>query len=200
MVRKPRRPNIVRGRPDASTLMQHRPGTRAHREAIYQAMVAYQDGASIREAATTWHVNADTLRRHLKRHGFTIRPCTASRGTTTSTIPGHILKLHPTRSASDLAIEAGTSRNTMIRRLKECGTYTPRPVGQQPAGAWANSLRNRRLVLRAVELRKRGHTYGEISISLSTPRTTIATWVTKYNAEAFLWQRGEIPKWWSEAA
>jgi hypothetical protein len=178
----------------------HRPGTRAHREATYRAMCEYQDGLSILDAARRNHINADTLRHNLKRHGFVIRPCTPSTGSTTSTIPDSILRLHPTRSVDDLAAQAGTCRDTMIRRLKARGTYKPRRVGQQPAGAWANSLRNRTLVLQAVELRRRGYTQGEISIKLSTPRGTIGSWFTKYNAEAFLWQRGEIPKWWSDAA
>lgn len=179
--------------------MNYRPGTKAHRAATYRAMCQYQDGASLIVAARDNRIDPDTLAYWIKKAGFRMRTCTP-RGSTSSTVGTHIIKLATTESTQRLAMLAGTSRDTMIRRLKIVGAYRPRRVGQQPSGRWANSLRNKTLVLEAVALRRRGFTYGEIAIKLHSTPGTVGSWCRRYDRRGFLWQQESPPNMWIDAA
>ena len=172
----------------------HRPGTQAHRDAIYKAMCAYQEGASIETAAQLHHVNARTLRHHIERHDFLKPDHKPSPNTTT--IPDAILSLYPKLSPREIADQYGVSRNAVVRRLQLNGSYTPARRGTNPKAQWANSLRNRDRIIRAVDLRQRGLSYGQIGLRLDAPRSTIRTWIVNYHNHKYLWQQHEVPDWW----
>lgn len=176
----------------------HRPGTRAHRDAIYKAMCAYQEGASIETAAQRYRVNADTLGNHIKRHGFHKQDHKPSPNTTT--IPDAALNLYPRLTPREIADAYGYSKRAIVLRLQRRGSYTPLPVGATEKAKWAASLRHRDQILQAVELRERGLSYAQIGIRLNKPRTTISSWIIQYHNKSFLWQNHEIPDWWIEAA
>lgn len=177
---------------------QHRPGTRAHRQATYKAMCAYQEGASIETAAQLHNINARTLRHAIERHGFL--KTTHKPSPNTTTIPDAILSLHPKLSPQEIADTYGVSRQAVRLRLKLTGSYTPLPRGATPKAQWAASLRNRDQVVKAVDLRNRGLSYGQIGVRLNAPRSTVQTWIVKYHKREYLWQNAEVPKWWTEAA
>lgn len=170
------------------------PGTPEHRQAIYRAACAYQDGLSLEAAAREHRVNPQTLRRHMLRNGWVIHRDRRYTGRpTTNHIPDALLDAHPRLTPRQIADACGVSLWTVRTRLRERGNYQPRPTGQQPDAAWANSIRNRDRILTAVQLRDRGLTRGQISIRLNTPPGTIATWLRKHDRREYLWQRHTPP-------
>lgn len=184
-------------------MKQHRPGTRGHREAIYQAMCAYQDGKSLEAAAAAHHVNPATLRRRMHTAGFQLRPQTTTRGprTSTTTSTTLVLRMHlDGKSLREIAAETGLQSDLVRRRLLQTGRYAPRPRGANARARWAHHLKARHLILRAVDLRQQGLTIGQISIRLNMPRSTIQTWLANYHKHHYLWQHQPIPDWWHEAA
>lgn len=184
-------------------MKQHRPGTRAHREAIYHAMCAYQDGHSLEAAAAAHHVNPATLRRRLHTAGFQLRANASPRGPrrSTTTDPSIVLRMHlDGHSLREIGAATGLQSTTVRQRLLQTGQYAPRPKGTNPRAQWAHHLRARPNILRAVDLEQRGLTLGQISIRLNTPRSTIQTWLANYHNQHYLWQHQPIPDWWHEAA
>lgn len=177
-----------------------RPGTREHDQAIYRAACEYQDGLSLEASARKHRVQPNTLLYYLRRLGWTVHTKRSYPGRPkTNEIPEALLDEHPRLTARQIADACGVSRTVVRERLIARGTYQPRPPGQQPTTAWANSLRNRARVLRAVELRERGFTQGEIGIQLGVTRSTVNTWLRQYYAGTFLWQREPVPQWWRDA-
>jgi transposase-like protein len=161
-------------------------------------MCAYQEGATIAAAAQRHHVNADTLRRHITKHGF--HKPGHIRSSARTTIPDAILKLHPKLSPGEIADRFGYTTSSIRWRLQLNGSYTPLPKHHSGRKSWASSLRNRENVLRAVDLRAQGLSYGEIGVRLRKPRSTVQTWIIKYHDQQYLWQNAEVPKWWTDAA
>lgn len=169
-------------------------GTPEHREALYQAACAYQNGASLETAARNHHVQPMTLRNYMQRNGWIIH----HDRTYTSTgkrvhIPDQLLDAHPRITPRQIADACGVSITVVRERLKARGNYQPLPRGQQDASRWANSLRNRDRILTAVHLADRGLTRGQIAISLNAPPGTVSTWLRKYRAGTYLWQRHTPP-------
>lgn len=180
---------------------QHRPGTRAHKEATYQAMVAYQEGASIDTAAREHRINPETLRRRLHASGFLVahegRKHAPKRSVSSRRDIVVRMHLDDGASLSDIAAATSMGRTTVRRLLIESGHYAPRKPGSTPRSAWSNSLKNRARILQSVELRNRGLTYGQIAIRVNAPRSTVTRWITNYNNNAYLWQQYQTPDWWA---
>lgn len=181
------------------TGLKLRPGTKRHDEALYRAACDYQNGASLEAAARANRVHANTLLYYLRRIGWPVHSDRAYPGRPkTNSIPDELLDAHPRLTARQIADICGVSRTTVRKKLIERGTWTPRRAGQQPTTAWANSLRNRRRVLTAVDLRERGYSYGQIAIKLGVSRPTVGSWLRQYRAKSFLWQREQVPAWWKD--
>lgn len=180
--------------------LKYRPGTRAHRAALYRAACDYQDGESLERSARRNRVNPMTLRYYMKQVGWKIHTDRKYRGPATRVeIPDALLDAYPRSTLREIADAAGVSKTTVRKRLIERGTYTPTRPGVQETTRWANSLRNRTRVLRAVELRERGLTHGQIAIKLGVPRSTVGTYLRLYRSESYLWQREPVPSWWVDA-
>jgi len=185
-------------------MRQLRPGTTTYETAMGRAMLAYQAGASLEEAARDNRVNFQTLRHRIMRAGMTVhtqrRYTGKARINVNRDVYERLLDAHPRITPRQIADAAGISKTTVVTHLKKRGTYQPRTKGAQPEGNWAVSLRNRTKILKAVQLRDQGHTWGQISIRLGVPRSTVGTWLRQYNAGTFLWQRHPIPTGlWHEA-
>lgn len=171
-------------------------GTDEHRTALYRAACAYQDGLSLEAAARQHRVQPNTLRAYMQRSGWVIHTNRYYRGRAScNEIPDEFLDAHPRLTPRQIADACGVAVRTVRRRLRERGNYQPRAVGAQPAARWANSLRNKPLVLEAVAMRSRGCTQGQIAIRLGVPRSTVNSWLQRYAAGDHLWQREPIPEW-----
>ena len=176
-----------------------RPGTTEYETAISRAIGAYVNGASLEVAARSHRVNPTTLHRRIRQSGIRTRTRHNAPQTGRNQLPidqdkfNRLLDAHPRLTPRQIADAAGVSKTCVVRHLKQRGTYQPRPVGIQDDTRWAASLRNRNNVLRTVELRQRGYTYGQIAIRLNIPRSTVGTYLRQYNQQAYLWQRYPIP-------
>lgn len=180
-----------------------RPGTVQHETAISQAIGQYLAGHSLEQAARDNRVNHQTLRTRIIRGGLTMRTDRYYPGTTSikadPDLYQRILDEHPRLSVRQISTITGVAKTTVVKHLKKRGTYQPRRRGAQPEAVWAVSLRNRARVLKAVELREQGYTYGEIAIRLQASRPTVGSWLRQYRAGSFLWQRERIPtEYWHE--
>lgn len=181
-----------------------RPGTSAHEQAISRAIGMYLDGHSLETSARANRVNHQTLRTRILKSGLKTR---SAKGHTfrspTKINPRHyelILAEHPRLSVRDISNLTGISKTTVVKHLTQRGTYQPRTRGPQPETQWAVSLRNRTKVIRAVQLREQGYTYGQIAIRLGVSKSTIGTWLRQHRAGSFKWQREPIPLgMWHEA-
>lgn len=181
----------------------HLPGTRAHAEALYKAMCAYQEGLSLEAAAATHRVNPETLRRHMHTAGFLVHPNGRAHGPkrSTTTNPNVLLRMHlDGASLREIGALTGIQSDTIRRRLISTGQYAPQATGMSTRAQWVHHLKPRQRVLRAIELEQRGLSLGQISIRLQTPRSTIQDWLRKYHTKHYLWQHQPIPDWWNEAA
>lgn len=176
-----------------------RPGTSEYESAIGRAIGAYVNGMSLEQAARANRVSPVTLHRRIRQSGIRTRTPADARQPGRNRLPidqqtfDLLLDEHPRLTPRQIADIAGVSKTCVVRHLKRRGTYQPRRVGIQDDTRWASSLRNRHKVLTAVQLRKRGHTYGQIAIRLNVPRSTVGTYLRQYNAGTYLWQQHPIP-------
>ena len=176
-----------------------RPGTTTYETAIGRAIGAYVNGASLEEAARTNRISPVTLHHRMRRAGIRTRKPTEANPNGRNSIPittdqfQRLLDEHPRLTPRQIADIAGISKTCVVKHLKKRGTYQPRPIGSTTAGRWAVSLRNRHRVLKAVQLRERGLTFGQIGIQLNASRRTVQTWLRTYHAGEYLWQRETPP-------
>jgi transposase len=174
-----------------------RPGTSAHEQAIGRAIGMYLDGHSLETSARANRVNHQTLRTRLLKSGLKPRSLKGQNYRSPIKINQRqyeiILAEHPRLSVREISNITGVSKTTVTKHLKQRGTYQPRPKGPQPETQWAVSLRNRTKILRAVELRQTGLTYGQIAIRLGVTKSTVGTWLRQYKTGSFKWQREPIP-------
>lgn len=180
-----------------------RPGTVQHETAISKAIGDYLAGKSLEQAARANRVNHQTLRTRILRGGLTIRTDRHYPGITTINVDTElyerILSEHPRLTVREISSITGVSKTTVTKHLKKRGTYQPRKAGAQPEASWAVSLRNRTKVLKAVQLRNDGYTYGQIGLRLGVTRSTVGTWLRQYRQGSFKWQRERIPtEYWHE--
>lgn len=174
-----------------------RPGTSAYETAVGKAIGAYVAGASLEQAARANRLSPVTLHRRLKQVGIKTRQNPTQSGRNRLPIDkelfDRLLDEHPRLSPREIADVAGVSKTCVVKHLKLRGTYEPRRVGLQDDARWAASLKNRKKVLKAVELRARGYSYGQIAIKLKVPRSTVGTFLRQYESRSYLWQRYPVP-------
>lgn len=182
--------------------MSERPMTKAER--VYRAMVAYQEGATIVEAAAAWGVESWRLNAALHAAGFRVRTPHESRkirGSYTprsshyrGEIPEQILRTYPERTADEIAEIVGCSRSLVYKRLREHGLVQRR--GDSIARAAEASARKRAYgcrerVERVWRLRERGLTYGQIAYMTREPMGYVTATCWRYRNRRYKWQREE---------
>lgn len=173
-------------------------------ERVYRAMVAYQEGATIVEAAAAWGVEPWRLNAALHAAGFRVRTPHESRkirGSYTprsshyrGEIPEQILRTYPERTADEIAEIVGCSRSLVYKRLREHGLVQRR--GDSIARAAEASARKRAYgcrerVERVWRLRERGLTYGQIAYMTREPMGYVTATCWRYRNRRYKWQREE---------
>lgn len=167
-------------------------------------MVAYQEGATVTEAAEAWGVPYWKLNAALHEAGFRVRSPHESRRLRGAypprrehfrgEIPAEVLGMYPEKTADEIAEIVGCSRSLVYKRLREHGLIAKRGAHvavAARASALKRSLECRARVERVWRMRERGLTYGQIAYLTGEPMGYVTATCWRYRHGHYRWQREE---------